>query len=59
MKAFICDKCRKNISIEVQVYHLKIGFHGPGENVYNDSFDEMDICKPCFDKMMGGEYERT
>ena len=52
---YVCDKCLTNRSDKGEMYHLTITKVETGKQLKTRSIvNEIDIWKPCFDKMMGG-----
>ena len=56
MMTFVCDKCLTNRSDQGEMYHLTIAKIETSKKLKTKSIvNEIDIRKPCFDKMMGGK----
>jgi hypothetical protein len=53
MMTYVCDKCLTNRSDQGEVYHLTISRIETGKAA-NKIVKELDICAPCFEKMMQG-----
>ena len=54
MMTYVCDKCLTNRSDQGEMYHLTITKVETGKQLKTKSIvNEIDICKPCFDKMIG------
>lgn len=54
MMTYVCDKCLQNRSDEGEVYHLTITKIENGK-LASKIIKEIDICAPCFEKMMEGK----
>lgn len=54
MMAYVCDKCLNNRSDQGEVYHLTITKIEQSGKMATRVLKEIDICAPCFEKMMGG-----
>lgn len=55
MMTYVCDKCMNNRSDQGEMYHLTITKIEPNGKMATRIIKEIDICAPCFDKMMGGQ----
>lgn len=53
MMTYVCDKCLTNRSDQGVVYHLTVTKIENGKNLTSRIIKEIDICAPCFSKMMG------
>lgn len=51
MITHVCDKCLTNRSDQGDVYHLTVTKIENGKTA-NKIIQEVDICAPCFQKMM-------
>ena len=49
----VCDVCLTNRSDQGEVYHLTVSKIDNGK-MANKIIKEIDICAPCFEKMMKG-----
>ena len=55
MMTYVCDRCMTNRSDQGEVYRLTITKIEMSGKLANKIIREIDICAPCFEKMMGGK----